>query len=354
MRPTIRWLAPTVILIGAPLLLIASMRPNSPVARGRVSSAYQAASVARKVLVFYDLEGASGTIAERREAIVRDVSTVVSGLFEGGATTVDVLNTHGVGDPTLVPAERLDPRARTLVRHDASTDTWLDTYSPDNGLATPGTYDAVVAVGMHGKPLSGGFQPHTIGAGLSPVINGATLSETELVGYAFGTAGISVALVSGDDRLKLDLAVVMPWVEYVVVKRATGPNSTDPLPAQQVQSELRAAAIRAVRSVSRMRPMRLSPPVRAGLLPTFPAALPPEMKYLPGLDVRGDTVTFIASDYPTAYRGIRALATLANANRRTLVLEFLRGRPELRALLGEAQDSIDARWTALEERRWKP
>ena len=87
---------------------------------------------------------------------------------------------------------QLDPRARLLAQ-DVRRDLYFD-------LPKEGKYDAAVVVGMHDKPLSGGFMADTRGAGLSLVLNGATLTETELVGYEFGMADAPVVFAAGDER----------------------------------------------------------------------------------------------------------------------------------------------------------
>ena len=54
------------------------------------------------------------------------------------------------------------------------------------------------------------------------MLNGATLTETELVGYEFAMTDVPVIFAAGDDHLKRDLSLSMPWLVYVLVKKATG------------------------------------------------------------------------------------------------------------------------------------
>ena len=323
-----------------------------------------------RILLLYDMEGASGITdpractpdapelyAKGRESLTSDVNAVVAGLFEGGAASLDIANTHGYGDDSLVPRERLDSRAKIL---SLTTPVRIDPYSPAprNRFAERGTYDAIVTVAMHAKPLSGGFIPHTLTSGTTPLVNGQGLTETDLLGFAYGAAAIPVIFASGDDHLKADLAVTMPWLEYVVVKRATGPASADPLPPETVRVELRAAAARAIRSLQipgRMKAMQPSFPLTAGLVGTFPAFLPPGLHTLPGIGGTGDTVTFTATGYGNAYQGIRALQILASRNyTQTMVLNLLRSKPELRVTLRQALDSVLELSNAYETGKWKP
>ena len=284
------------------------------------------------ILLLYDMEGASGILsgatmnpaqpdsfAIGRASVIDDVNAVVAGLFEGGVTRVDVENTHGAGGDSLVPRDRLDRRANIVTRK--GQDPYV--FGTPN-LQQPGTwnelprpqYDAVVTVAMHDKPMSGGFSPHTLGGGISPIIDGRAVTETELVGYNFGTVGTPVIFASGDDRLRATLADAMPWLEYVVVKRITAPTVATPLATDQVRRALHDGAVRAVRMLAepgRARAMRLPPEFRAGLLPSYPLLLPPGIGNLPGIQKRGDTVTFVAKDYRSAFWGIFVLQRIAAA-----------------------------------------
>ena len=78
----------------------------------------------------------------------------------------------------------------------------------------------MAVVGMHAKTGSGGFASHTFTLGIDLLINGQSITETELVALSWGRVGVPVIFASGDDRLAGDLET-MPWIEYVTVKEAT-------------------------------------------------------------------------------------------------------------------------------------
>ena len=335
-------------------LALAPAAPTSDSA-GRVATPHQPAV---RVLLLHDMEGVSGVdnsqmlsddspdqFAAGRRSLLADVNAVIAGLFDGGATSVDVKNTHGgCDDLSCVHPGQVDARSRILVGEGP-----LDPYAQ---LADRGVWDVVVAVGMHDKPLSGGFAPHTFSPGISPVINGKTLTETEILGYSFGTVGVPVIFVSGDDRLKRDLAASMPWIEYVVVKRATGSNSAELLPPEIVTAMLREGAKQALQKRSRASAIVLPPSFDAGLLPSFPMVLPAE---LPGVKHLGDTVTFTAHSYREAYDGIKALQAAAGTYfGRCPYCRFIADRPEFQAAVRQAWDSLDAQSRAFEEGRWTP
>ena len=328
---------------------------------------------ALRIVLLYDMEGASGVLsgatldparpdsfAKGRASLIDDVNAVIAGLFNGGATQVDVENSHGYGGDSLVPRDRLDKRAGIL-----TGDRRLDPYVPSPPSGRPGyvadpprpPYDAVVTVAMHDKPMSGGFSPHTIGMGISPIIDGKTMTETQLVGYNFGTWDIPVIFSSGDDRLRATLASAMPWLEYAVVKRVTAPTVVDALPADDVRLALHDAAARAARSMAhkgRMKAMRLTAPFRAGLLPSYPLLLPPGIGSLPGIEKRGDTVTFAATDYRSAFWGMFVLQRIARAFSVERKFEELARDSVGKAIQKRISDSTFARAAAFESGKSRP
>jgi D-aminopeptidase len=291
--------------------------------------------------------------------VISDVNSVISGLFDAGATQVDIKNTHGAGGDTLVPRAGLDQRAKILTGLGPQTVYVMASPNPQQpggwSVPTP-QYDAVVTVAMHDKPMSGGFAPHTLGSGISPIIDGRARTETELVGYNFGTVGIPVIFASGDDRLRSTLAEAMPWLEYVVVKHVTTPTRVTPLDAAEVRRTLHDGAERAVRAFAepgRMRVMRLPSEFRAGLLPSYPLLLPPGIASLPGIEKHGDTVTFIAKDYRSAFWGMFVLQRIAAALSRERAFQELAHSADS-AVYKRAMDSVYARTKAFESGTWKP
>jgi D-aminopeptidase len=217
-------------------------------------------------------------------------------------------------------------------------------------------YQAVATVAQHDKPLSGGFSAHTIMGGASPIFDGSTVTETELIGYAHGTAGIPVIFSSGDDHLERTLRIAMPWIEYVTVKKVSS-SGVEVLPAERVRAELRAGAARAMRGLQipgRMRPMRLTPPIRAGVVFTFPLRPSPYIDGFPGLQQRGDTLTFVAADYPTAIRGILAVIFVGVASSDGYLLDLVARTPVGGRLVSEAMDTLMSQQEAFENGKWKP
>ncbi len=310
-----------------------------------------------RILVLHDMEGLSGQDDPRtfdfdnpeyalgQELLVGDVNAVVDGLFAGGATEVHVVDGHGSGNPGPdIPRERLDERAEQVVR-----DEWFDAYFD---LVEPGAYDAVALVAMHAKTGSGGFASHTYTLGMDFILNGRSITETELLAMSWGRADVPIIFASGDDRLANDLKD-MTWIEYVTVKEATSANTAIPRPLEEARADLRASAQRAVENLGKAKVMKVTTPVITTLRVVPPASLE-LMEGFPGVDYSDNSVTFEAADIVEAYDGLGAMVGVATRAYASVLGEVVRAQPnaaEIQAAWGEA---LMARWFDVESGRWQP
>ena len=311
-----------------------------------------------RVLVLHDMEGLSGQNDPRtfeydhkeqyafgREQLVGDVNSVIAGLFAGGADEVHVVDGHGSGNPEPdLLLDRLYSRAKMVFR-DEPFRQYVD-------LVEPKVYDAVAVVGMHAKTGSRGFASHTYTLGIEMRLNGRAITETELVGFSFGRAGIPVIFASGDDRLGADLET-MPWIEFVTTKTATSASTADLLPQDQVRAELEAAAQRAIEKRGEAKVMKIEGPIEASLHAVPPASLQ-VLEGVPGIEYENETVTFAAKDFQEAYDGLIELIGVATTNYNRLLVETLRATPEGSSVLTEYSDKLVARWLDFESGRWTP
>jgi D-amino peptidase len=313
-----------------------------------------------RVLVYHDMEGLAGQddyrtfnyshpefYAKGRGYLIADINAVVDGLFAGGATRVDIVDAHGSGNPAPdVDATRLDPRAKQLTR-DSAFRQYVDVIAPD-------TYDAVVAVGMHARTGSRGFASHTYTIGMDLWMNGRSITETELVAYSWGRVGVPVIFVSGDDKLQGDLAT-MPWISYVVTKRATSANTVELRNVDTVHAEMREKAAAAVRALPQARVTRLDEPVRAALRVTPPASLT-MLKGVPGVTVSNNDneVAFEAKDFLAAYDGLVALMGVARLAYPSVLNEVIRAHPDSTNILRLQRERLMMRWFDVESGRWSP
>lgn len=260
------------------------------------------------ILLIYDMEGLAGQTdirssepeqaeyAQGRRLLTDDVNAVIRGLFEGGAKAVSVADGHG-GGMIDVLTDQLDPRAKMV------TGSASDVYAAKTDPAAP---DAFVAVGMHARSGSGGFWAHTYTWGFSVALNGQPVSEAELLAMAYGEIGVPLIMVSGDDMLGAGLRP-MSWVQYATVKRSSGPAATVAIPLPEARRALTEAARRAVEKLPAARIVRVAAPVSVTAAAVAPWSLS-SLGDLPGIDYRDNAVRFVATDFPSAYRGIKGVS----------------------------------------------
>jgi D-amino peptidase len=281
--------------------------------------------------------------AEGRELLIGDVNAVIDGLFAGGATAVDVVDGHGSGnqEPDVL-ADRLDPRARQVTR-DAPFRQYVD-------LVEPRAYDAVAVVGMHAKTGSRGFASHTYTLGIEFRMNGRAITETELVAFSFGRAGVPVIFASGDDRLAADLET-LPWIEFVTVKTATSASTAEPRPLAEARADLTESAQRAVERLDEMRVVTIAEPVETALHAVPPASLA-VLRDVPGIAYADETVTFTAPDFAAAYDGLIALVTVARTGYASVLQETLSEHAAGSEIRDRNRVRLFDRWMDYESGRW--
>ena len=300
-----------------------------------------------RVLIIHDMEGLSGQsdpssfdfgtdlYPEGQEWLAADVNAVVDGLFAGGATHVFVADGHGSGNPEPdVRADLLDDRAVQIIR-DEPFDTYFD-------LPESEDIDAVAVVGMHAKTGSGGFASHTFTLGIDLLINGRSITETELVALSWGRVGTPVIFASGDQRLADDLET-MPWIEYVTVKNATAADAADPRPVEEARADLREGAKQAVENLRDARFLAVSKPIHASLHAVPPASLA-MLDGIPGMNYAADTYTFATEDLREAYDGLVEVVQLATQGYGSVLREVILSREDGREIFDAYGAALSQRW----------
>jgi D-aminopeptidase len=205
---------------------------------------------------------------------------------------------------------------------------------------------------MHAKTGSRGFASHTITLGMDMLLNGKSITESEIVAYSWGRVGVPMIFVSGDDRLQNDLEV-MPWIEFVVTKKATSASTVELRPVDVVHAEMRDKAARAVRNLAKAKVMNVATPMTAGLHAVPPASLA-ALKGVPGINYSDRTVTFTAPDYRAAYDGVIALVGIATSGYSQVLQETVRKQPDGKKIMAEYGDALFMRWMDYESGRWQP
>ena len=179
-----------------------------------------------------------------------------------------------------------------------------------------------------------------------------SVTETEIVGYSWGRVGVPVIFASGDDRLALDLAGPMPWVEFVTVKTATSASTADPRPVDEARTDLTATARRAMENYRNASSMRLLEPIQAVLHAVPPADLS-MLDGVPGIEYGDQRVSFEVSDFREAYDGLIELVTVARGGYSSILGEVARQMSG--GSFGLAySDALFDRWVDFESGRWLP
>ncbi len=253
---------------------------------------------------------------------------------------------HGSGNPEPdIPLDLLDPRAHIVLKDVP--------FEPDIDLLEGTKYDAVALVGMHAKTGSRGFASHTITIGIEVLLNGKSVSESEWFGYSWGRIGVPVIFDAGDDRLQADIAPTMPWVRFVVTKKATSVSTVELLPVDQVHAEMTAKAKDAITHLSEMKVMKIAIPIRTTLHAVPPATLV-MLKDVPGLDYNDSAVTFMAADFPAAYKGLMGLLRVATGGYTSVMNETLRASGTAPQITAAYREALFNRWADFGSGRWTP
>ncbi len=310
-----------------------------------------------KILVHYDMEGLSGQNDWRtvfyqyseqykrgRELLTADVNAVIEGCFDGGADEVHVVDGHGSGSPGPdIILEKMDSRAKFIYWNKIPEGKSLWEYY---------VIDAIAVVGMHSKTGGGGFMAHTQSLGMDYILNGRSINETERLMLRVGRRSIPVIFASGDDKLKEQLQPY-PWIEYVTVKIAKSTSTADLRPVDEVHKEMRIAAGKAVKNMSKAKTLELDVPIKAGLRVEPPASLN-ILQGLPGIDFINDTVIFEAANYGEAMELINALVYVARTGYQKVLMQTVSDQDNSKNIMDEYWNNLCMSWLDIKPDQQKP
>jgi len=227
-----------------------------------------------KVVLLYDMEGVSGvTKAEgtdfeskadyepARQSLTADVNAAIAGLKAGGATEIIVVDGHGSGNkesPDVFEDQILAPAK--MISRDRPFDIYMDSYDQ--------SVDAIVAIGMHaGAGNTEGFLSHTYTSeDVQYTVNGIPFNESMILAMGAARYGIPLIMVSGDDRLELEIRRYLPTAKYAAGKHAADRSKAEPFPRDEVNRRIEAAAREALLALDTARlPAITSGPFRFAL-----------------------------------------------------------------------------------------
>ena len=228
-----------------------------------------------KIYIATDMEGVSGIghleMMERggpefhrcRKLLCADVNAAVSGVFDGGATEVTVLDAHGGGGNFII--EELDPRAT----YERSAGGRRKFPSLDESC------DGFFLIGRHAMAgTAQAFLDHTQSSRswFSYSLGGREMGEMGQLAAIAGHFGVPVLLVTGDEAACVEARSFFPGAETVSVKWAPVRNRAVCIHPERAHQLIREAAAQALKLVGKLEP--------------FVAAMPAEIK-----------LTFTRSDY---------------------------------------------------------
>ena len=260
-----------------------------------------------RVLVSVDMEGIAGVVdgedvspghaeyERSRRLITAEANAAVRGVYACDPDArVLVTEAHG-GFRNLLP-EQLDRRAE-LLRGKPKPDGMMA------GLADGP--DAVLFIGYHGKAgTARSVLAHTIHGGVVADVRceGRSLGEVGLNAALAAHSGVPVVLVSGDDTVAAEAALVAPGIHAVVVKRAIGFYAAALMHPDEACDRIEQEVPKALADRGAIQPLRFDGPVLLEV-----EVLRPNMTeralLIPGIErTDGCTLRYAAPDFPTAYR----------------------------------------------------
>jgi D-amino peptidase len=304
-----------------------------------------------KVLLLYDMEGVSGAVKPAdvnfgtpsypatRESLSEDVNAAIRGLIKGGATEVVITDGHGSGNSD--PDYLLDtlPKGARFDLRDVPYDPYVETLDK--------SFDAMVAVAMHGRAGGRAFLAHTYNGHTKWVMAGHDMNESMLVAASAARFDTPLVLVTGDDVLRDEIKAFSPEAEYVVVKKAISVFEAEPRTRAEVSADVEAAAERALKNRSKIKPWRPKA-ISTGEFDNLYSYVLPEQAAValnfPGASVVDNkTVKIRARSFLDAYLTFRALAGFTGYAAQRLMLTAMRemdGGPDL---IRKAQEKLPSR-----------
>ncbi|MBI5292147.1 MAG: M55 family metallopeptidase [Chloroflexi bacterium] len=177
-----------------------------------------------------------------RRKFTADVVAAASGLLEGGATEVVVMNGHGLGWPNVL-WEDLPDQVRPYGR----------------GSRGKG-FDGLFQVGFHARcGTTDGFISHTFVPHFRVAVDGALVTESHAAAWL---VGVPLLGITGDAALEAQVDGILNGTPFLAVKRSSSRSETTPLYGNGVASAdaIRAFARRCAQEWRQRKPPALPSP----------------------------------------------------------------------------------------------
>ncbi len=268
-----------------------------------------------KVLISVDIEGIAGFVSWKQcdagspqyrqsiDLMTGEANAAIAGAFDGGATEVVVVDSHG-SQRNMSPLE-IDQRVRLISGGNKPL-------SMMQGIDE--SFDAVFLVGYHAGAGFTGSLSHTYDGTPSVVrLNGMQAGEIMVNAAVAGYFGVPVALVTGDTAAMREAQSSLAGVEIAEVKEPISRYSSNNLSPTAAREKIRKAAASALAKIGGMEPFTLEPPIHFNLTFTN-VGIADRVCLMPGTR-REDplTVSYESDDYITAYQGFLTMLVLADS-----------------------------------------
>jgi len=270
-----------------------------------------------KILIATDMEGITGVTtwdqvtpghaeyARFRKQMTEDVNAAIRGACQAGADEVIVADGHWNGSNILI--EDLDSRAG------------LNTGSPSPFSMMQGIdegVDGVIFIGYHarnGSPyaiLDHTWSSRTVA---NVWLNDVLTGEYGLNAAVAGHFGVPVIMVTGDQTACAQVAELLGDVEIAVVKQASGRYAAECLSPEVTRETICGSAQRAVERLAAgdiPEPFILDMPITV-TVEFFTSDMADRASLIPFTKRAGTRVSLTNQEMASAYRGFRAMVTLA-------------------------------------------
>jgi D-amino peptidase len=219
-----------------------------------------------RVFISADMEGLAGVVGDEQRSrtgqdyrqarrwMAQEINAAIEGALKAGATQFVVNDAHAAGINLALPdlheqAELIGGANRPL--------------SMMEGIQEG--FDAVFFIGYHAmRGTRDACMDHTYSEAKVAELrfNGTPYGEIGINARVAGQFGVPVVLVSGDDKTAAEANAFLGDVETVVVKTAIGRHAARSLSQAQVHDRLRTTAQKALKDLSRFKPLILPGPIK--------------------------------------------------------------------------------------------
>jgi len=270
-----------------------------------------------KILIATDMEGITGVTTwdqvtpghaeytRFRKQMTDDVNAAIRGAYEAGAEEVIVADGHWNGSNILI--EELDARAR------------LNTGSPSPFSMMQGideSVNGVIFIGYHARNGSpNAILDHTWSSKTVANIwlNDILTGEYGLNAAVAGHFGVPVIMVSGDQTACAQVTELLGDVETAVIKQASGRFAAECFAPPVAQEMICLSAERAVGRLANgdvPDPFVLDTPITV-TVEFFTSDMADRASLIPFTKREETRVSFATQEMASAYKGFRAMVTLA-------------------------------------------